>query len=316
MAEPALPDLCSLLSDQRRRSALGEPFRAESYCQTYPALRDDVEGLLDLIYNEVVLREERGETPALDEYVARFPELAGPLGDVFEVHRAIVTTSTSPVAEDAPESPGALAGSTLFPAPNESPPDLDWPVLDGYEITGFLGSGGMGVVYRARDCRRGVTVAVKMMRRFDAAAILRFKKEFRALRDVVHPNLVTLHELISDGRSYFIVMEYVDGVTLLDHVRGVGTAARRSGTGEDPDAAALASTWTCGESPTLVGPGHDTGSPTDCVVPAADARSTALAERLRREGRVRLRRALGSSPRASPRCTRPASCTATSSRRT
>jgi serine/threonine protein kinase len=104
-------------------------------------------------------------------------------------------------------------------------------------VVDVLGSGGMGIVYRARDLRHGVTVAVKTMRQVDAAAVSRFKQEFRALLDVSHPNLVTLYELISDGRQWFIVMEYVDGVGFLDHVRG---AARPAGGDVSPSAWGLA----------------------------------------------------------------------------
>ena len=88
----------------------------------------------------------------------------------------------------------------------------------------------MGVVYRADDLRRGVTVAIKTIRHVDDGSIYRFKQEFRALLGVAHPNLVTLHELISDGRDWFIVMEYVEGST--SSITSVAATARPSTAGE------------------------------------------------------------------------------------
>ena len=159
---PGGPAVEGLLADQRRRGLRGESLRVEDYIARHPALRDDTEGLLDLIYNEVVLREEGGEVPSLPEYRSRFPDLAGPLGDLFEVHGAIGADPTGCATIRAG------AGSTsAYPAW----PDPGWPALDGYEVVDVLGSGGMGIVYRARDRRHGVTVAVKTMRQVDAAAV-------------------------------------------------------------------------------------------------------------------------------------------------
>src|SRR5437016_3464060 len=53
------------------------------------ALPADADSLLDLIYNEIVVREEIGETPALDEYLERYPQLQEDLKLHFEVHRAV-----------------------------------------------------------------------------------------------------------------------------------------------------------------------------------------------------------------------------------
>ena len=84
----------------------------------------------------------------------------------------------------------------------------------------MLGSGGMGTVYRAYDCDRRRPVALKVMNRASAATILRFKREFRTLLGVAHPNLVTLYELIFDGQNWFLTMELLEGVNFLQYVRG------------------------------------------------------------------------------------------------
>ncbi|MDB4943992.1 MAG: ATPase/protein kinase family protein [Labilithrix sp.] len=88
-----------------------------------------------------------------------------------------------------------------------------------FEIKGRLGTGGMGVVYRARDVERGETVALKTMAHLDPDALLRFKREFRSLADISHPNVVQLYELFSEGEHWFFTMELVDGVDLLTWVQ-------------------------------------------------------------------------------------------------
>jgi tetratricopeptide (TPR) repeat protein len=95
------------------------------------------------------------------------------------------------------------------------------PVLGGgrFEVRGTLGSGGAGVVYRAHDRQLGREVALKLLRQASGRDLFRFKREFRALADIVHPNLVALHELHAAGGDWYFTMELVEGVSFIDWVR-------------------------------------------------------------------------------------------------
>lgn len=89
-----------------------------------------------------------------------------------------------------------------------------------FELRGRLGAGGFGVVYEVFDRERNADVALKALRRRDPRALARFKREFRSLCEVVHENLVQLHELHVEGDAWFFTMELVRGEGALAHVRG------------------------------------------------------------------------------------------------
>ncbi|MEZ4393602.1 MAG: protein kinase [Polyangiales bacterium] len=85
-----------------------------------------------------------------------------------------------------------------------------------FRILETLGKGGMGVIYRVRDEEMQRDIALKTLRRLLPDDVYRLKEEFRALAEIVHPNLVELHELFVEGDQAYFTMEVVEGVALLD----------------------------------------------------------------------------------------------------
>ncbi len=92
-----------------------------------------------------------------------------------------------------------------------------------------LGEGSFGTVHEALDTTTGERVAVKQLRRFDSDGLLRFKREFRSLADIRHPNLVRFGELLSEGEDWLFTMELVRGVSLLDYLTAESRSAGSSG---------------------------------------------------------------------------------------
>lgn len=107
---------------------------------------------------------------------------------------------------DLPSDRGHRAASTEEPL----------PAIPGYRVESLLGSGGIGSVYAARPADSGAPVAIKVVRAvgLGAQAVARFRQECRALARLSHPGIVRLIETGSTAGLTYLVMEYIDGLTL------------------------------------------------------------------------------------------------------
>lgn len=98
--------------------------------------------------------------------------------------------------------------------------------LDGrYEIHEIIGVGGMSVVYKAYDNVDDRIVAVKILKdefANDDEFVRRFKNESKAIAVLSHPNIVKVYDVSFGDRIQYIVMEYVDGITLKEYIQKQG----------------------------------------------------------------------------------------------
>ncbi|MBL8895987.1 MAG: serine/threonine protein kinase [Planctomycetes bacterium] len=179
------------------------PHRAEGE----PENADD---LVDRLAAEFLERSARGEKLAVEAYLCRL---------------------TSPEQRSAFEEllRFGLAPESLLPAPIEP-----GSMLGPYRIEALLGSGGMGVVYRAYDTRLERRVAVKVLspdRAGDEEAERRLVRESKLLARLQHAGIVAVHEAHVHGRTRYLVMDLVEGVsleTVIQRLRSTASPPRRA----------------------------------------------------------------------------------------
>jgi WD40 repeat protein len=203
------PPLVEVLLRQREAWEKGSRPRVEELLELHPHLRDDPEAVLDLIYNEALLREEAGEAVRFEEYVSRFPHLGPALRAQLEVEEALAQGDLS-------AAPPAPLGTTVPAAAPAAPQPL--PQLEGCDLLGELGRGAMGVVFRGwqRGARR--PVAVKLLAADVPAG--RVQAEIEAASRMQHPNVVQAFEVKQHEGRAALVLEYVEGGNLAQKLAG------------------------------------------------------------------------------------------------
>jgi Tol biopolymer transport system component len=100
-----------------------------------------------------------------------------------------------------------------------------------YEIVGWLGAGGMGEVYRARDPRLGREVAIKLIPETfakDASRLHRFEQEARAAGQLNHPNILTVYDVGTHQGAPYVVSELLEGESLRSRLREAPPARRKA----------------------------------------------------------------------------------------
>jgi eukaryotic-like serine/threonine-protein kinase len=229
MSSPTPPTelAAALRLDQRRRWRGGERPLAEEYLARHPELVGDAEAAVDLIFNEVLLREELGESPGVDEYRRRFPGHAEVLAAQMGLHSAVMCEPTMQVASGEGSPSPAPAG---------------WPFVPGYEVLAEVGRGGMGVVYKARHLALNRVVALKCVlagRAADTMQLVRFRQEAELAARLHHPNVVQIHEVGSHDGSPYLALEFVDGPNLAQLLGGRPVAPRDAARMVEPLARAV-----------------------------------------------------------------------------
>src|SRR5262249_53429139 len=155
---------------------------------------------VEVLADDFVERQRRGERPTLDEYCRRYPELADDIRDLFPV----LIRMEDLHSDDA----GGATGAAALPAAARL------ARLGDFRILREVGRGGMGVVYEAEQESLGRRVALKVLpdaALSDARQVLRFQREAKAAARLHHTNIVPVFGVGRDAGHHHYVMQFIPG---------------------------------------------------------------------------------------------------------
>jgi serine/threonine protein kinase len=160
-----------------------------------------VESLLVRAADEFIDRLNRGEQPDVEEYAARYPEIAALLREMLPALGLL-------------RVPGAALGASDAPGDDATPAT---GCLGDFRLLREVGRGGMGVVYEAEQISLGRRVALKVLpfaAALDAKQLQRFKNEAQAAAQLHHPHVVPVYGVGCDRGVHYYAMQFIDGQPL------------------------------------------------------------------------------------------------------
>ncbi len=163
------------------------------------------------VYNEVAELPTGARAAFLEATCADDSDLRREVESLLAAEQSVGDFIAGPALKDAAalltrETPASLVGQQLGP----------------YQILSFIGAGGMGEVYAARDARLGRKVAIKLLPATlaqDAGRLARFEYEARAVGMLNHPNILTLHDVGAHTGAPYLVSELLEGETLRERLK-------------------------------------------------------------------------------------------------
>ena len=176
----------------------------------------------NLLTVEVKLRRRSGELPSSTDYLSRFPQFAKIIRQEFDES----TMGSMEINVGTPQESAGSASEAISDVSHTR--TYDEPAasrLGDYELLRELGRGGFGVVYEARHIKHRNKVALKTLptgtdgQEINAERLHKFRKEFRTLSEINHPNLVGMQTLEFDGNQWFFTMDLIKGSDFLSYVR-------------------------------------------------------------------------------------------------
>lgn len=214
--------ISQICRDFRKQISQGRSPRIENFLS---AVSDDGRETLfsNLLEIEINFRRSKGQNPTSEEYLKRYSQFAR------QVRRAFF----EPTMASVDSGDGDAATRSIKDAFDSSEHTLTFQIPDAntlgdYELMRELGRGGMGVVYEARHIKTNNRVALKTLptgghgQEVNAEKLYRFRREFRRLAEINHPNLVGMQTLEVDGSQWFFTMDLIDGEDFLSYVRPDG----------------------------------------------------------------------------------------------